>query len=107
MGTTKTETTGTAKTKACSKKTAAKKPVTKKCSAAAATKKTKSAPLLKLIKNDPYLKDHSAAIEGRHQYAMNKIQELTNKGKITLNDFASGYLYFGLHFLLDCVQAEM
>ena len=26
-----------------------------------------------------------------------KEAELTNKGKQTLSDFASGYLYFGLH----------
>ena len=37
---------------------------------------------LNLIKNDPWLEPFA---------------ELTNKGKQTLSDFASGYLYFGLH----------
>ncbi|MBO5880478.1 MAG: 1,4-alpha-glucan-branching enzyme, partial [Paraprevotella sp.] len=52
---------------------------------------------LKLIKNDPWLKDYESAIEGRHQHAVNKINELTQNGKITLSEFATGYLYFGLH----------
>ena len=33
----------------------------------------------------------------QYQYVLNKEAELTNKGKQTLSDFASGYLYFGLH----------
>lgn len=56
-----------------------------------------SAPELKLIKNDPYLAEFSEAINGRHQDYLKKKDELSNKGAITLNDFASGYLYFGLH----------
>ena len=46
---------------------------------------------------DPWLEPFADAITGRHQYALNKEAELTNKGKQTLSDFASGYLYFGLH----------
>ena len=52
---------------------------------------------LNIIKNDPWLEPFADAITGRHQYALNKEAELTNKGKQTLSDFASGYLYFGLH----------
>ena len=52
---------------------------------------------LNLIKNDPWLEPYSAAIEGRYQYVLDKEKSLTNNGKISLSDFASGYLYFGLH----------
>ena len=52
---------------------------------------------LNLIKNDPWLEPFADAINGRHQHAIDKELELTNKGKLTLSDFASGYLYFGLH----------
>ncbi len=51
---------------------------------------------LELIKGDQWLKPFEEAITGRHQYALRKIQELTG-GKQSLSDFASGYLYFGLH----------
>ena len=54
-------------------------------------------PKLKLIENDPWLEPFSAAIEGRHQNVLSKELELTNGGKTTLSEFASGYLYFGLH----------
>ena len=52
---------------------------------------------LNLIKNDPWLEPYSAAIEGRHQFVLDKMAELTKNGKQTLSDFASGYLFFGLH----------
>ena len=52
---------------------------------------------LNLIKNDPWLEPYSAAIEGRHQFVLDKMAELTRNGKQTLSDFASGYLFFGLH----------
>ena len=48
-------------------------------------------PKLKLIENDPWLEPYSAAIEGRHQNVLSKELELTNGGKTTLSDFASGY----------------
>ena len=51
---------------------------------------------LELIKGDKWLQPYSKAITGRHSHALNKIKELTN-GKQSLSDFASGYLYFGLH----------
>lgn len=52
---------------------------------------------LNLIKNDPWLEPYSEAINGRHQHAIDKEKELTNNGKKSLSDFATGYLYFGLH----------
>ena len=52
---------------------------------------------LNLIKNDPWLSPYEAAIQGRYDYAIAKEKELTNNGKTTLADLASGYLYFGLH----------
>ena len=58
----------------------------------AGTKKT----TLRLIKGDPWLKPYTEAIEGRHQHAIDKLNELTG-GKGSLSDFADGYLYFGLH----------
>ncbi|GHT62356.1 1,4-alpha-glucan branching enzyme [Bacteroidia bacterium] len=52
---------------------------------------------LKFIKNDPWLKPYSEAIEGRYNYFLQKEKELTRNGEISLSDFASGHLYFGLH----------
>jgi 1,4-alpha-glucan branching enzyme len=51
---------------------------------------------LKIIENDPWLEPYSAALEGRHQHAIDKEKELTG-GKINLSDFATGHLFFGLH----------
>ena len=53
--------------------------------------------MLNLIKNDSWLTPYAEAIEGRHQQAIRKEKELTDNGKCTLSDFASGYLYYGLH----------
>ncbi len=52
---------------------------------------------LKLVKSDPYLQPYEAAIQGRYDYAIRKEKEIT-AGK-TLDDWATGYLYFGLHHL--------
>ncbi|MCR5569949.1 MAG: alpha amylase C-terminal domain-containing protein [Paludibacteraceae bacterium] len=51
---------------------------------------------LKLIKKDPYLKPFEDQLYERYMYAQRKEQELT-RGSQTLADFATGYLYFGLH----------
>ena len=48
-------------------------------------------------KKDKWLAPYSAAIDGRHQHAVDKELELTGGGKQSLADFASGYMYFGLH----------
>lgn len=77
----------------CKRKAAAEKP-------AAKAKAAKAAPKVKhigLVKNDPWLEPFEPAIAGRHQHVVDKLAQLTNGGKTTLSDFASGYLYFGLH----------
>ncbi len=51
---------------------------------------------LPIIKDDPWLEPYAPAIEGRHEDAARKIQELTG-GKGTLDDFANAYNYYGLH----------
>lgn len=51
--------------------------------------------VLNIIKNDPWLEPYSDAITGRHNFAIQKEKELV--GKRTLDEFATGYLYFGLH----------
>ena len=51
---------------------------------------------LNLIKNDPWLAPFREAIEGRYQYVIDKEKSLTNNGRQTLAEMASGYLYFGL-----------
>ena len=53
--------------------------------------------MLKLLQNDEYLRPFADAINGRHNNALNKQAELTNNGKISLSEFASGHDYFGLH----------
>lgn len=58
--------------------------------------------MLKLIKNDPWLKPYTQAIEGRYNYTVEKEAVLTNNGKMSLSGFASGYLYFGLHKTGKC-----
>lgn len=50
-----------------------------------------------LIKNDPWLEPFERAITGRYEYVTYKKSELTQNGKKSLSDFATGYLYFGLH----------
>ena len=52
---------------------------------------------LRLVKNDPWLEPFESAINGRHRHALEKVKQLTDNGRKTLSDFASGYLYFGLH----------
>lgn len=52
---------------------------------------------LNLVKNDKWLEPFEPAIEGRRQRMLNKKAELTNNGKTTLSDFATGYMYYGLH----------
>ena len=77
----------------CKRKAAAEKP-------AAKAKAAKAAPKVKhigLVKNDPWLEPFEPAIAGRHQHVVDKLAQLTNGGQNTLSDFASGYLFFGLH----------
>ena len=51
--------------------------------------------MLKIIENDPWLTPYKDAIEGRHDHALWRESQLTG-GKMSLKDFASGYLYYGL-----------
>ena len=79
-------------TKKPSKAASSKKASVKKSAAIAAPKQ------LRLIRHDEWLQPFAGAIEGRHQHVLDKLAELTNGGKQKLTDFATGYLYFGLHF---------
>ena len=56
--------------------------------------------MLKIIENDPWLTLYTGAIEGRHDHALWRESQLTG-GKMTLKDFASGYLYYGLQRTAD------
>ena len=62
-----------------------------------AKKVTRRTKHIGLVKNDIYLEPFEDAIRGRHDHAVWKINQLTNNGKQTLNDFANGYAYYGLH----------
>lgn len=55
---------------------------------------------LPIVESDPYLEPYSAAIYGRYEYCVNAEKKLTGENQ-TLSDFATGYLYFGLHRLTD------
>ena len=50
-----------------------------------------------LVQKDAYLEPFEDAIRGRHDHAEWKKNQLTNNGKRTLEAFASGYDYYGLH----------
>ncbi len=81
-----------------------KKPTDSKTSKKSNSKKAsssakKAAPtpsVLKIIRNDIALSEFADAINGRHDEAARKMAELTG-GTNNLSEFASGYLYFGLH----------
>ena len=53
--------------------------------------------MLTILKNDPWLQPFKKAIEARFAYANEKERQITQNSKISLSDFATGYLYFGLH----------
>lgn len=50
----------------------------------------------RLIQNDPWLKPFGEIIKKRHNYVISKEKELIRESG-SLSDFATGYLYFGLH----------
>ena len=54
-----------------------------------------------LVARDKYLEPFEEAIQGRHDHALWRINELTRNGELSLSDFANGYQYFGLHQLKD------
>ena len=52
---------------------------------------------MNLIQNDPWLKPYEDAIKERYEHFRDKEKQLTKNESISLSDFASGHLYFGLH----------
>ncbi len=68
----------------------------KKVSKAKDAKKT-AEKQIGLVLKDPYLEPFTEAIRGRHDHALWKKNQLTNNGKRSLETFASGYDYYGLH----------
>ncbi|GHU88056.1 1,4-alpha-glucan branching enzyme [Bacteroidia bacterium] len=52
---------------------------------------------MNIVRNDPWLKPYENAIKGRYAYFRDKEIQLTRNGEMSLDSFASGYLYFGLH----------
>ena len=80
---------------------AEKKTIGKKCGrpSKVAVKAVKQSAVehIGLVKNDSWLEPFEQAIQGRHDHALYKLAQFTQKGKKTLSDFATGHLYFGLH----------
>ena len=68
-----------------------------KTTKAASCKKAPKVKHIGLVKNDSWLEPYEGAIRGRHDHVLQKLNELTQGGKQTLSEFASGHLYFGLH----------
>ncbi|MBP1676032.1 MAG: 1,4-alpha-glucan branching enzyme [Bacteroidetes bacterium] len=56
--------------------------------------------ILPIVKSDPYLEPYAGAIYGRYEY-FRQVEAKITGGTQTLSDFATGYLYFGLHRLTD------
>ena len=63
----------------------------------AALKRVRTPKHIGLVKNDGYLEPYENAIQGRHDHALWKLNQITRNGKLTLSQFASGHEYFGLH----------
>ncbi len=56
--------------------------------------------ILPFVKNDSYLEPYAAAIYGRYDY-FRQIEKRLLTESHSLSEFATGYLYFGLHRLTD------
>lgn len=52
---------------------------------------------MRLTENDPWLKPYEERIKRRNEYTYNRERSLTRGGDISLSEFASGHLYYGLH----------
>lgn len=50
-----------------------------------------------IVDHDAYLEPYENAIRGRHDHVAWKINQLTQDGKTSLANFASGHEYYGLH----------
>jgi 1,4-alpha-glucan branching enzyme len=55
---------------------------------------------LPIVKSDPYLEPYAQAIYGRYDYFLQVEKKLLSDSR-NLADFATGYLYFGLHRLTE------
>ena len=60
----------------------------------------KSSKMLPIVASDPWLEPYAAAIQGRYDYYLSVEKRLAGE-KGSLSDFATGYLYFGLHHTPD------
>ena len=78
-------------------KTAATKKTTKKAVKKAVAEAPAAPQHIGIVNRDPWLEPYENAIRGRHDHAMWMEGHLTNGGKQKLADFATGYLYYGLH----------
>ncbi len=78
---------------------ATKKGTTKKVTEKTSTLKPQTPNHIGIVQNDPWLEPYEEAIRGRHDHALWKLNQLTQNGKRTLSDFATGHLYYGLHKL--------
>ena len=56
---------------------------------------------LAILRNDPWLEPFAEAIEGRHQDAKRRMEQLTVNTGGSLVEFANAYKYYGLHRLDD------
>lgn len=50
-----------------------------------------------IVEHGPFLKEYETIISNRHNFILNKKEELTKFTNNSLSDFASGHKYFGLH----------
>lgn len=53
--------------------------------------------MIKLTENDPWLKPYEERIRRRQEFTNMRERSLTRGGDISLIEFASGHLYYGLH----------
>lgn len=58
----------------------------------------KNSNVLPLVMSDPWLEPYADAIQGRYDYSVMVEKKLTSNEQ-SLSEFATGYLYFGLHHL--------
>ena len=93
----KTTSTSTEAKSSSVKKAPAKSAKKTPAKTSAKNKQPQPAPQLKIVRNDEWLSPFEPAIAGRHQHVLDKMNELTNGGKQKLSEFATGYLYYGLH----------
>lgn len=53
--------------------------------------------MMRLTEHDPWLKPYEERIQKRHEYTYARERSLTRGGDISLVEFASGHLHYGLH----------